>query len=67
MSEDRVADVVPCGPDPERHLARIAEYVDAGYDHIYLHQVGRDQTGFIKFAEGELLPALKPKPLRLAS
>jgi len=67
VSEDRVAEAVPCGPDPERHLAKITEFVDAGYDHIYLHQIGPDQTGFIKFAEGELLPALKPEPLRLAS
>jgi G6PDH family F420-dependent oxidoreductase len=67
VSEEQVAAKVPCGPDAERHLARIAEYVDAGYDHVYIHQIGPDQTGFIKFAEGELLPALKPGALRLAS
>jgi coenzyme F420-dependent glucose-6-phosphate dehydrogenase len=67
VTEEQVAEVVPCGPDAARHLARIAEYVDAGYDHVYIHQIGPDQAGFIKFAEGELLPALKPEPLRLAS
>jgi G6PDH family F420-dependent oxidoreductase len=67
VTEEQVADVVPCGPDAARHLARIAEYVDAGYDHVYIHQIGPDQAGFIKFAEGELLPALKPDTLRLAS
>ena len=67
VTEDQVAQIVPCGPDAERHLARIREYVDAGYDHVYLHQVGPDQTGFIRFAEGELLPALKPEALRIAS
>ena len=67
VTEDQVAEVVPCGPDAARHLARIAEYVDAGYDHVYIHQIGPDQAGFIKFAEGELLPALKPEALRLAS
>ena len=36
------------------------EYVDAGYDHVYIHQVGPDQAGFLRFAERELLPALKP-------
>ena len=41
--------------------------MDAGYDHVYIHQIGPDQAGFIKFAEGELLPALKPEALRLAS
>jgi coenzyme F420-dependent glucose-6-phosphate dehydrogenase len=67
VTEDQVAEVVPCGPDAARHLAKIAEYVDAGYDHVYIHQIGPDQAGFIKFAEGELLPALKPGALRLAS
>ena len=67
VTEEQVAEVVPCGPDAARHLAKIAEYVDAGYDHVYVHQVGPDQAGFIKFAEGELLPALKPDALRLAS
>ncbi len=67
VTEQQVADVVPCGPDAARHLAKIAEYVDAGYDHVYIHQIGPDQAGFIKFAEGELLPALKPEALRLAS
>ena len=54
-------------PTPDATWARIEAYVDAGYDHVYLHQVGPDQAGFIKFAEGELLPALKPEALRLAS
>jgi G6PDH family F420-dependent oxidoreductase len=60
VTEDQVAEAVPCGPDPELHLAKIREYLDAGYDHVYLHQVGPDQEGFIRFAERELLPALKP-------
>jgi G6PDH family F420-dependent oxidoreductase len=67
VTEEQVAEIVPCGPDPERHLAKIREYIDAGYDHVYLHQIGPDQTGFIKFAEGELMPELKPEALRIAS
>jgi G6PDH family F420-dependent oxidoreductase len=59
VSVDQVADAVPCGPDPERHLAKIREYLDAGFDHVYLHQVGPDQEGFLRFAEQELLPILK--------
>jgi G6PDH family F420-dependent oxidoreductase len=67
VTEDQVAELVPCGPDPERHLAKIAEYVDAGFDRVYIHQIGPDQAGFIKFAEGELLPALRTDALRIAS
>jgi coenzyme F420-dependent glucose-6-phosphate dehydrogenase len=58
---------VTCGPDPERHLAAIAACLDGGYDHVYLEQVGPDQAGFLRFAEGELLPALDPEALRIAS
>jgi G6PDH family F420-dependent oxidoreductase len=67
VTEEQVAELVPCGPDPERHLAKIREYIDAGFDDVYIHQIGPDQAGFIKFAEGELLPTLQPEALRLAS
>lgn len=32
---------------------------EAGFDHVYLHQVGRDQEGFFRFWEQELRPALE--------
>ncbi len=52
-----IAESVVCGPDPERHRAAIQEYVDAGYDHVYMHQIGPDQEGFFDFYEREILPA----------
>jgi coenzyme F420-dependent glucose-6-phosphate dehydrogenase len=57
LDEDDIAGSIVCGPDPERHRNAIQEYVDAGYDHVYLHQVGPDQEGFFKFYEREVLPA----------
>ncbi len=56
VSEDDVADLIVCGPDPDRHLEGIAKYVEAGFDHVYVHQVGRDQQGFFAFYEREILP-----------
>jgi coenzyme F420-dependent glucose-6-phosphate dehydrogenase len=56
VREEDVADSVICGPDPERHRAAIREFVDAGYDHVYVHQVGDDQEGFFDFYEREILP-----------
>jgi coenzyme F420-dependent glucose-6-phosphate dehydrogenase len=56
VREEDVAEAVICGPDPERHRAAIQEYVDAGYDHVYVHQVGDDQEGFFDFYEREILP-----------
>jgi G6PDH family F420-dependent oxidoreductase len=56
VTEDQVAEAIVCTPDADRILERIAEYVEAGYDHVYLHQVGPDQAGFLDFASRELLP-----------
>jgi coenzyme F420-dependent glucose-6-phosphate dehydrogenase len=58
VSEDDVAQSVACGPDPERHLEAIREYADAGFDHVYVHQIGDDQEGFFRFYEREVLPKL---------
>ena len=55
VTEDQVAQAILCSPDPDRHLERIEEYANAGFDHVYLHQVGPDQAGFIDFAARELL------------
>jgi len=49
---------VICGPDPERHLSAIREFTDAGFDHVYVHQIGPDQTGAIDFYEREVMPKL---------
>ena len=59
VSEDDVAASVVCGPDPEAHVAAAREFLDAGYTHVYFHQVGPDQEGFLEFAERELLPRLR--------
>lgn len=51
-----VAKTVICGPDPERHWEAIHEYERAGYDHVFVHQVGADQEGFFQFYERKILP-----------
>jgi coenzyme F420-dependent glucose-6-phosphate dehydrogenase len=56
LSEDDMAEIVACGPDPERHVEMIQRFVDAGCDHVYLHQIGPDQDGFFDFYEREVLP-----------
>jgi hypothetical protein len=47
------------GPDPRRYVEAIARYRDAGFDHVFLHQVGHDQDGFFAFAAQELLPLVR--------
>ena len=56
VDEDDVAETVVCGPDPEAHVEEIEKYAEAGYDHVYVHQVGPDQEGFMEFYVDEILP-----------
>ena len=53
-----VAKTVICGPDPERHIEGIKKYEQAGYDHVFVHQIGPDQEGFLKFYQRHVLPKL---------
>ena len=56
VTEEQVAEAIVCGPDPDKHAQAIQEYVDAGCDHVYVHQVGPDQEGFLDFYRREILP-----------
>ena len=59
LDTDDIDESIVCGPVPERHRAAIQEYVDAGYDHVDVHQVGPDQEGFFDFYEREVLPSFR--------
>jgi G6PDH family F420-dependent oxidoreductase len=54
-----VAKEVVCGPNPQPHLEMIGKYVKAGFDHVYVHQVGPDQAGFMRFYEREIMPNVR--------
>ena len=58
VSEDDVAEEVICGPDAQRHLDAIREYEDAGFTHVFVHQIGHEQEGFLHFYASEILPNL---------
>ena len=49
---------MPLGPDPEPVIRKAREFEAAGYDHVYLHQIGPDQDGFFELWERELRPQL---------
>ena len=57
---DDVAEQVPCGNDVDEFVEKIKPFVDAGFTHVALVQVGADeQAGFIDWAQRELLPRLR--------
>jgi G6PDH family F420-dependent oxidoreductase len=57
VDEEAIAGSVVCGQDPDAHLEGIARFVDAGFDHVYVHQVGPDQDVFFDLYAAEVLPA----------
>lgn len=54
VKKEEIAESIICGPDPQPYIAKVKEFADAGFDHIYFHQVGHDQAGFFRFFEREL-------------
>jgi G6PDH family F420-dependent oxidoreductase len=58
VTEADATATVPCGPDVGAVVDSVRQYVEAGYDHLYFHQIGQDQDGFLRFWADELQPAL---------
>jgi G6PDH family F420-dependent oxidoreductase len=56
VTETAIAEQIVCGPDPERHLEGIRTFAEAGFDHVYVHQVGPDQASFFDLYAREVLP-----------
>jgi G6PDH family F420-dependent oxidoreductase len=57
---DDVAQAIPCGPDTDAIVDAVKPYWQAGFTDIAVVQIGdENQESFIKYAESELLPALR--------
>jgi G6PDH family F420-dependent oxidoreductase len=60
VREEDVAEQIPCGPDVARHVEGVRKFVDAGFTHVAVVQIGADtQSEFFDWAEQELLPELR--------
>jgi G6PDH family F420-dependent oxidoreductase len=55
---DELAETLTLGPDADEYLEELKEYEQAGYTHVYVHQIGPDQEEFLKFAKSELFPQI---------
>jgi G6PDH family F420-dependent oxidoreductase len=58
VTPEILSEKVPCGPDPEPIIKKTLEAREAGVDHLYFHQIGDDQDGFVTFWEKEIRGAL---------
>jgi G6PDH family F420-dependent oxidoreductase len=57
VSEEMIS--APCGPDPDVHAAAVRAYTEAGFDEVYIGQVGGEVEGFFEFYATQLLPRLR--------
>ncbi|MEX3100816.1 MULTISPECIES: LLM class F420-dependent oxidoreductase [unclassified Streptomyces] len=53
------AAAIPCGDDPDLHVEALRAFVDAGFDTVYVNQIGPDQQGFFDFYRTKILPQLR--------
>jgi G6PDH family F420-dependent oxidoreductase len=58
VTEEMIGRNLPCGPDPETHLNALRSYVEAGYDEVYVNQIGPEQEDFFSFYAERVLPEL---------
>ena len=58
VTEEMVADDIPTGNDPEEYVKSIKEYAGAGYDEIYIHNIGPHQQEFFSFFADKVRPQL---------
>jgi G6PDH family F420-dependent oxidoreductase len=56
---DDLDDHMHISADPARHAAWLQQYVDRGFEEIYLHNVGRNQVEFIQTFERSIKPLLR--------
>ncbi|MGH8891453.1 MAG: TIGR03557 family F420-dependent LLM class oxidoreductase [Acidothermaceae bacterium] len=58
VTPEMVGETVPCGPDPQPYVEMIRNYADAGFDELYVQQIGPDQDEFFTFFAKEVEPLL---------
>jgi coenzyme F420-dependent glucose-6-phosphate dehydrogenase len=58
---EQVAERWIVGSDPDETVARIGEYIDAGFNHLVFHAPGHDQERFMTAFERDLAPRLRAR------
>lgn len=60
VSEEDIAEgSIITDPDPDTHIDNIETAIDAGYDHVYVHQIGDDQEALFDLYETDVLPSFE--------
>jgi G6PDH family F420-dependent oxidoreductase len=56
VTEETIAESVPCGPDVDRIVQTFQEFADAGFDELYVQQIGDRQAEFFDMLSREVVP-----------
>jgi len=56
MRPEQITEDLVLGADSRKHIRAIEQFVDAGFDHVYVHQVGPNQQDFFRFYNEKVLP-----------
>jgi G6PDH family F420-dependent oxidoreductase len=59
---DATSASVVAGDDPEQHLEQVREYLDAGYDALYVANMGPHYREMIDFYGQHILPVVREPP-----
>lgn len=59
VTEEEATADVPCGPDVDEHLEAIRAYERAGFDELYVNQIGPEQDAFFAAYRERVRPQLR--------
>jgi G6PDH family F420-dependent oxidoreductase len=59
VTREMIQDKVVCGPDPEAHLAAYEPFLDAGFDEVYVANMGPHYRQMIALHGEHVLPRLR--------
>jgi G6PDH family F420-dependent oxidoreductase len=60
VTEEQVAESIPCGPDLDAHMEQIREFEEAGFDELYVSQIGTGHERLFELYAQEILPGFAP-------
>jgi G6PDH family F420-dependent oxidoreductase len=59
VTKEMLAEEIVCGPDIERHVEALQAYADAGFDELYVNQIGPEQDAFFDAYREHVLPRFR--------
>jgi G6PDH family F420-dependent oxidoreductase len=59
VTEPQATDGTPCGDDLDAHVQALQAFADAGFDELYVNQIGPEQDAFFAAYRDHVLPAVR--------